>query len=54
MTAEWGGITSLAFGELDADSQSTLEATVEHLHELESAGDLEVVLPAALDVSAGR
>ncbi|PCR91349.1 polysaccharide deacetylase family protein [Natrinema ejinorense] len=54
LTAEWGGITSLAFGELDADSQSTLEATVEHLNELESAGDLEVVLPADLDVSSGR
>lgn len=45
LTAELGGITAISFGELDNGSRSVLEETVAHLDELESAGDLEVILP---------
>ncbi|SER91170.1 polysaccharide deacetylase family protein [Natrinema salaciae] len=51
LTAEMGGITALAFGELDDDSEGTLEEAVGHLGELESAGELEVITPADLDES---
>ncbi len=44
-TARLGGITSLAFGQLDEGSLSVLEETVGFIDELESAGDLEVIGP---------
>ncbi|WP_254524916.1 polysaccharide deacetylase family protein [Natrinema caseinilyticum] len=46
LTAEVGGITSLAFGRLDEGSRSTLAEVIGHLSELESAGDLEVIGPS--------
>ncbi|RZH67980.1 polysaccharide deacetylase family protein [Natrinema altunense] len=49
LTAERGGITSLAFGELDDDAESTLAETVDYLAELESAGELEVILPSDVE-----
>ncbi|ELY81415.1 polysaccharide deacetylase family protein [Natrinema gari] len=49
LTAERGGITSLTFGELDDDTESTLAETVDYLAELESAGELEVILPSDVE-----
>ena len=48
-TAEWGGITSIAFYEIDDESVLTaLEETVSYLSELEEAGDIEVITPAEM------
>ncbi len=45
-TAEWRGITSLAFFRLEeSEVLEALEATVERLDELTDAGELEVVTP---------
>lgn len=54
LTAEMGGITALAFGELDDNSRSVLEETVDHLADLESAGDLEVIRPVDVEESFVR
>ncbi|MFD1563627.1 polysaccharide deacetylase family protein [Haloarchaeobius amylolyticus] len=51
LTAELGGITSLAFGQLDGESQSMLRETVSYLNELESAGELEVITPTDMEDS---
>lgn len=48
-TAEWGGITSIAFYQIDDESVLTaLEETASHLTELEEAGELEVITPAEM------
>ena len=49
-----GGTTSLAFGQLDDGSRSTLEETIGHLSELESTGELEVILPADVEAEFVR
>ncbi|QLG48759.1 polysaccharide deacetylase family protein [Natrinema halophilum] len=54
LTAEVGGITSLAFGQLDDGSRSALAETIGHLNELESAGDLEVIGPSEMAESFVR
>lgn len=54
LTAEVGGITSLAFGQLDQGSRSALAETIGHLNELESAGDLEVIGPTEMAESYVR
>ncbi|MFA9417741.1 polysaccharide deacetylase family protein [Natrinema sp. HArc-T2] len=51
LTAELGGITSLAFTRLDGSSQSELRETVSYLNELESAGELEVITPTEMEES---
>ncbi|WP_254761701.1 polysaccharide deacetylase family protein [Natrinema marinum] len=45
LTAQMGGITSLAFGQLDETSVSVLEEAAGYASELESAGNLEVIGP---------
>lgn len=48
--AELGGIATLFYHDLTGDQLSAFEATVDRIHELESAGRLEVVTPA--DIAA--
>ena len=47
-TAELGSITTIAFYTLQEEGPAALEATAEHLADLEAAGDVEVVLPGDL------
>ena len=47
VTAELGGIASIAFVRLENDL-GALEATLEHIHDLESAGEIEVITPQQL------
>ncbi|WP_254766660.1 polysaccharide deacetylase family protein [Salinilacihabitans rarus] len=48
-TAEHRGITSLFYHRLDGEAVDEFAATIEYLHDLEAAGDIEVVLPADLE-----
>lgn len=48
-TAEMRGISSFFFHRLEGEALSNFEATIEHLHELEQAGDLEIITPADLE-----
>jgi len=48
--ASMGGVTTLFYHKLEGELLSAFETTIEHLHELESDGDLEVVMPA--DIAA--
>lgn len=50
-TAAYRGITTITYRDLDADSRSDLEDTVEHIASLEAEGDLEVVLPGDLEIA---
>ncbi|WP_276254560.1 polysaccharide deacetylase family protein [Halomontanus rarus] len=47
--ADMRGISTLFYHELEGQRLADFEATIDYLHELESAGDVEVVLPAALE-----
>ncbi|QCS41437.1 polysaccharide deacetylase family protein [Natrinema versiforme] len=47
-TASMRGVTSLFFHRLEGDLLADFEATVEAIHEYESAGELDVILPADL------
>lgn len=49
-TADWGGITPLFFGDV-AEDVSGFETVIEHLHDRERRGDLEVRLPGDLEAS---
>lgn len=51
-TAKVRGITTITYRELDRDGLAALESTISHLADLESAGDLEVVLPK--DIAANH
>lgn len=47
-TAEMNGITTLFYHELEGERLTDFERTIEHLHELESAGEVEVITPRDL------
>ncbi|QSX00178.1 polysaccharide deacetylase family protein [Haloterrigena alkaliphila] len=48
-TVELRGITSIFFHRLEGDDLAAFETMVETIHEYESRGDLEVILPADLE-----
>ncbi|ELY80908.1 polysaccharide deacetylase family protein [Natrinema gari] len=48
-TASMRGITALFFHRLEGDTLAAFEAAVETVHEYHSAGELDVILPAALE-----
>ncbi|PGF16495.1 polysaccharide deacetylase [Natrinema sp. CBA1119] len=48
-TASTPGITSLFFHRLEGESLADFEATIETIHEYESAGEIDVILPADLE-----
>ncbi|WP_049927346.1 polysaccharide deacetylase family protein [Halopiger goleimassiliensis] len=47
-TAEYGGITTIVFYEMDEDDAENLEETAAHLADLRESGDLELVSPREL------
>ncbi|WP_247002464.1 polysaccharide deacetylase family protein [Halosolutus gelatinilyticus] len=50
-TAELRGISSLLFHGLEGETLADFEATIEALHEYESAGEIDVILPRDLERS---
>lgn len=48
-TAAMNGITSLFYHELEGDRLTDFEETIDHLYELESAGDVELVMPRDIE-----
>ncbi|MCU4742966.1 polysaccharide deacetylase family protein [Natronoglomus mannanivorans] len=49
LAAEMRGITTLFYHELEGQLLEDFETTIDHLHDLESAGELEVILPSDLE-----
>ena len=47
--ARWGGHVRFFYHRLTGEQLSEFEATIEHLHELESTGEVEIVLPGDLE-----
>ncbi|WP_263020273.1 polysaccharide deacetylase family protein [Natronobiforma cellulositropha] len=48
-TAEMRGITCLFYHRLEGQRYEDFETTLEHLHELESAGEIDLILPSDLE-----
>lgn len=48
-TADFRGITTLFYHELDDESRSEFELTISHLNDLESNNELDVILPQDLE-----
>ncbi|RZV10812.1 peptidoglycan/xylan/chitin deacetylase (PgdA/CDA1 family) [Natrinema hispanicum] len=52
--ASMGGVTTLFYHELEGELLSAFETTIDHLHELESDGDLQVGMPADIAATIPR
>lgn len=46
---QWGGHVRLFYHRLAGEQLSDFEATIDHLHELDSAGDIDIVLPSDVE-----